>query len=345
MTKVKKLEGFMKGINLGGWISQGENNPDYINGFITEDDIKRIASWKVDHVRLPVDYDIIQDEDENPSELGHKCIENCIEWCKKYGLNIVLDLHKTAGYVFDDQEGSSFFESEKLQERFYRIWEDLAKRYSKHKDMLILELLNEVVDPSVAVQWNEIAAKAIKIIREISKDVRIIVGGVENNAVTSIILLDPPADENIIYTFHCYEPLIYTHQGAYWIETMPLDFRISYPASFEEYMKNSKDYLADRAGFLLNDKFGFNEIGPDFFEKLFREAIEVAAERNVALYCGEYGVIDRADPKESIKWYRDINSVFEKYGIGRAAWTYKEKDFGLIGPAYDEIRDEIIELL
>ena len=95
----------------------------------------------------------------------------------------------------------------------------------------------------------------------------------------------------------------------------------------------------------LNDKFGFNEIGPDFFEKLFREAIEVAAERNVSLYCGEYGVIDRADPKESIKWYRDINSVFEKYGIGRAAWTYKEKDFGLIGPAYDEIRDEIIELL
>ena len=53
----------------------------------------------------------------------------------------------------------------------------------------------------------------------------------------------------------------------------------------------------------------------------------------------------RADPKESIKWYRDIQSVFEKYGIGRAAWTYKEKDFGLIGPAYDEIRDEIIALL
>ena len=345
MAKVKKLDGFMRGINLGGWISQGENDPEYIKNFITEDDIKRIASWKVDHVRLPVDFDIIQDENENPIELGHQCIENCIAWCRKYGLNLVLDVHKADGYVFDAYKGSEFFNDERLQEKFYRLWDDLARRYSKHKDMIILELLNEVVDPNVAEQWNEIAAKAIKVIRNISPDVRIIVGGVENNAITSIKLLDPPADENIIYTFHCYEPLIYTHQGAHWIDTMDVNFRISYPAPFEEYLKHSKEQLGEKAGFLFDEKFGFTEIGTDFFEKFFREAIEVAAERNVTLYCGEYGVIDRADPKESIKWYRDIQSVFEKYGIGRAAWTYKEKDFGLIGPAYDEIRDEIIALL
>lgn len=342
---IKKLEGFQKGINLGGWLSQGELDLGYINTFITEDDIKRIASWKVDHVRLPVDYDVIQAYDETPIESGHRCILNCIEWCKKYGLNIVLDLHKTAGYVFYDQKGSNFFENAELQERFYRIWDDLAKRYSKYSDMLILEILNEVVDPNVAVQWNKIADKAIRTIRNISKDVRIIVGGVENNSITSIKLLDPPADENIIYTFHCYEPLIYTHQGACWIETMPLDMRLPYPADFELYKEKSAEILGDRAGFLMDESFGFNEIGPDFFEKLFKEAIQIASERDVTLYCGEYGVIDRADPHDSIRWYRDINSVFNKYGIGRAAWTYKEKDFGLIGPAYDEIRDEIISLL
>lgn len=342
---IKKLEGFQKGINLGGWLSQGELDLGYINTFITEEDIKRIASWKVDHVRLPVDYDVIQAYDETPIEAGHRCIVNCIEWCKKYGLNIVLDLHKTAGYVFDDQKGSNFFESIELQERFYRIWDDLAKRYSKYSDMLILEILNEVVDPNVAVQWNKIADKAISTIRKISKDVRIIVGGVENNSITSIKLLDPPADENIIYTFHCYEPLIYTHQGAYWIETMPLDMRLPYPADFELYKEKSAKILGDKAGFLMDERFGFNEIGPDFFEKLFKEAIQIANERDVTLYCGEYGVIDRANPHDSIRWYRDLNSVFNKYGIGRAAWTYKEKDFGLIGPAYDEIRDEIISLL
>lgn len=342
---IKKLDGYMRGINLGGWISQGEKDLSYIENFITEDDIKRIASWKVDHVRLPVDYDIIQNEDETPIESGHKCIENCIAWCRKYGLNMVLDLHKTAGYVFDDQKGSNFFESEALQNRFYRIWDDLAKRYSKHSDIIIFELLNEVVDPNVAVQWNGIANKAIQIIRNISSDIKIIIGGVENNSITSIKLLDPPADENIIYTFHCYEPLIYTHQGAYWIDTMPLDMRLPYPDDFENYLKKSEEILGDRAGFLMDKSFGFDKIGPDFFEKLFKEAIEIARERDVILYCGEYGVIDRANPHDSIRWYRDINSIFNKYGIGRAAWTYKEKDFGLIGPAYDEIRDEIISLL
>jgi len=342
---IKPLEGYYRGINLGGWISQGEEDLSYIENFITEDDIKRIASWKVDHIRLPVDYNIIQAEDESPLESGHKCIENCISWCRKYNLNIVLDIHKTAGYVFDDQKGSDFFESTELQERFYRLWDYLAKRYSKEADILIFELLNEVVDPKVAVQWNEIAAKAIKVIRKTSKDVKIIVGGVENNSITSVKLLDPPADENIIYTFHCYEPLIYTHQGAYWIETMPEDMRLPYPDKFENYLEKSEKILGDRAGFLMDKSFGFDKIGPDFFEKLFKEAIEVANERNVSLYCGEYGVIDRANPRDSIRWYRDINSIFNKYGIGRAAWTYKEKDFGLIGPAYDDIRDEIISLL
>lgn len=342
---MKKLEGYEKGVNLGGWISQCEKELHHIETFITEKDIEQIASWKTDHVRLPVDYDMIQNEDESPDENGHRCIENCIKWCKKYGLNMILDLHKTDGYVFDNQKGSTFFESEKLQDKFYKIWDDLAERYSKYSDMMIFELLNEVVDPNVSDLWNEISGKCIDRIRNISKDIKIIVGGTEHNSITSVKKLAPPKDENIIYTFHCYEPLIFTHQSAYWIETMPLDLKLSYPAPLELYKEKSEKILGDRSGFLMDNRFGFDKIGTDFFEKLFKEAIEVANERNVVLYCGEYGVIDRANPHDALKWFKDINAVFKKYSIGRAAWTYKGKDFGISDPVFDDVRDEIIALL
>ena len=56
-------------------------------------------------------------------------------------------------------------------------------------------------------------------------------------------------------------------------------------------------------------------------------------------------MIDRAPAPSVVLWYRDIHSIFEKYGIGRAAWNYKEKDFGITGAHYDSVREELIRLL
>lgn len=67
--------------------------------------------------------------------------------------------------------------------------------------------------------------------------------------------------------------------------------------------------------------------------------------KKVKLYCGEYGVIDLASPVDTIKWYQAIHAIFEKYEIGRAAWTYRGKDFGLERPELNEVRAQLIELL
>ncbi len=45
-----------------------------------------------------------------------------------------------------------------------------------------------------------------------------------------------------------------------------------------------------------------------------------------------------------MKWYRCIHEIFEKYHIGRAMWSYKEMDFGLVDAHYDPIRKELLEL-
>ena len=76
-----------------------------------------------------------------------------------------------------------------------------------------------------------------------------------------------------------------------------------------------------------------------------REAAEAAEKNGVALYCGEYGVIDRTDPEDALAWFRMIHEAFEHYGIGRAAWSYREMDFGLSDERMDAVRDELIGLL
>ena len=342
---MNKFTGYVKGINLGGWLSQCNHSKETYNTFITESDIERIAGWGLDHVRLPIDYELVETEDGSYIEEGFKYIDNCLEWCKSYGLNMILDLHKTAGYSFDEYETSTgFFENKKLQNRFTSLWEELAKRYGKYEDRLTFELLNEIVDPEVAGIWNGIAKHTIEVIRQIAPTIKIIIGGVRNNSVDSVKLLDMPYDKNIVYTFHFYEPLIFTHQAAYWVKKMTNDFRTTYPSDISKYISETNEFLPIENGEIYNN-ITQDTIDKEVFEVAFSEAISVAKERGVALYCGEYGVIDQAELPSTLAWYTDINSTFEEYGIGRAAWTYKGKDFGITDEHYAPILDKLINLL
>lgn len=341
---MRKVYGFQKGVNLGGWLSQGSLDKEHLDTFITEQDIATIDSWGADHVRLPVDYENIENEDGSIKEDGYTYIDNCISWCRKYHLNLVLDLHKTYGYIFDDPAYSSeFFYNPKMQDRFLSLWKNIINRYYKDSDILMLELLNEVVPSNVVDEWNDLAARAINVIRSVSKNVKILYGGVSYNAVTSIKKLLPPQDANIIYNFHCYEPLIFTHQTAWWVEDMPKDFHMNYPGSIDDYIKISKTMKGAMCGALADENVRPSSLGPDFFEAIFKDGIETGEKYDVPLYCGEYGVIDQAPPEDTVRWFRDINTVFEKHGIGRAVWNYKEKDFGISGEHYDSVRNDLIK--
>lgn len=343
---MRELTGYKKGINLGGWLSQcgADNyNDQHYSTFITEADIERIASWGLDHVRLPIDYNVIQNEDGSFIESGFGYIDNCIEWCRKYNLKIILDLHKAMGYVFDDATYCQFFEEEKLQDIFVSLWEEMARRYAKYHDFIILELLNEVTAAETALIWNRIADRTIKAIRAISKDVRIMIGGIFNGSIYGLTLLEKPADDNVVFTYHCYSPLAFTHQGAYWVDRLPRDFRLTYPGTVDDYRAISSKFFGND----FDEEYAYdgNMVDTEYFERLFSTVIEVSEKYNVPIYCGEYGVIDCADLPSTVNWYRDINAAFEKLGIPRAAWTYKSKDFGLIDDHYADVCQDIVKLL
>ena len=342
---MKHFNGFRKGVNLGGWISQfREYDLEHFDSFITEKDIADIASLGFDHVRVPVDYNVLEDEQGNTIESGFRYLENCRQWCEKNGLNMLIDLHECYGYSFDplkkDMDRRKFFYDQALQDRFFALWEKIARRFCGYPDQVAFEPLNEVVLFEVREAWNEILRKYIKLIRSIAPQSFIIVGGVFYNSVMTVDWLSVPVDSKIVYNFHCYEPTIFTHQGAYWQEQMPLDFRIGYPMPVEEYRKKHKEIYHDTDGAIFMD--GVSEMGIGFFEKIFRPAIDKAERDGVALYCGEYGVIDKADNNSKILWLEDINHAFDKFGIGRALWNYKEKDFGLVDASFESIRQRFI---
>ncbi len=344
-TTSNRLE-FVRGINLGGWLSQCSHTQSHYRTFIQKKDIERIASWGLDHVRLPVDYNLLQDEDGLLIPENFIYITNCIEWCREYNLFVVIDLHKSAGFSFENvQDYNDLLHEEVLVAQFIELWEEIAKRYGRENNVAF-ELLNEIVRPEDNENWMKLARKTVAIIRHYAENTKIIIGGYYNSSIVSVKDIANPFDSDIVYTFHFYDPYLFTHQGAYWADGMDEKFRMKYPVSSAEYFNE----IVPSAGFserffttdgLLKNK-GFTE---DYFEEAFREAVEVCNKRNVPLYCGEYGVILNADVESMINYLRHIHKVFDGYGISRSLWTYKEKDFGLLDSRYDTVREELLRLL
>lgn len=342
---MKKLEGYMHGVNLGGWLSQCDHTKERYDNFIKEEDIEVIKNWGLDHIRVPIDYDLVEDNEGNYKEDGFAYLDKVLDWAEKYGLNMILDLHKTFGFSFDDGEAETgFFENASYQERFYKLWEEFAKRYGKYSDRLCFEILNEVTEKEYCDIWNEISTKCIKRIRAIAPDIKILLGGYYNNSIEALKDLALPVDENIVYNFHCYEPLVFTHQGGYWVAGMDTNFRMPFDVTYGKYNEYTEQNLARYAAD-FSDFDPDKVMGVDYFENLVSEAVRVAEERNVALYCGEYGVINLATAEDTVKWYKMICSVFEKHGIGRAAWSYKEMDFGLVDDHMKSVIDELVKIL
>ena len=316
---MRELTGLKKGVNLGGWLSQCDYSLDRLNHFIEEPDFAVIASWGADHVRLPFDYNIVQAEDGSFIEDGFARLEKAIAWSKKNGLKIVLDLHKTKGFSFDKgEQESGFFDSEKLQDGFYALWEEMAKRFGNDAEHVVFELLNEITDQSFIDAWNRISAECIKRIRKFAPDVLILVGSYWNNAPEAVKDLAAPVDDKVIFNMHCYDPMKFTHQGAYWTDMIVREERYS----FEDM-----------------------NITADYFKERFASAVETANQYNTGLYCGEYGVIDVVAPEDALKWFKVIHEAFEELGISRSAWSYRKMDFGLSDERMSGVINELVKYL
>ena len=310
--------GFKKGVNLGGWFSQCDYSEDRLNNFITEADFKQIAALGFDHVRIPIDYNVIQNPDGTMRPEGLRRIDAALALCDKYGLKTVLDLHKTPGYSFDAEEKEAgFFESESYQERFYWIWETLAEWFAGMSDRVAFELLNEVTEARFLPAWKRISRECVRRIRFFAPDTIILLGSYNWNSARTVPELDAPYDDKVVYNFHFYEPHAFTHQGAYWMPELR-DKRMAYA-----------DCGASEA----------------WFEDFLAPAVEKAKKENCELYCGEFGVIDVVPPEEAVKWFKDLHTVFERHDIAHAMWSWKQMDFGLIDPRMDGVRDALLELL
>ena len=329
---MKKFEGFEKGMGIGGWLTNYKRfnvlpedkrycltigDFEHFYSYITEKDIEYITSLGLDHIRLGFDQLVIEKKQGVYRENIFALIDSFIGWCEKYGLNVVLNLHKAIGNYCDIKEEKELLDDDALQERFIDMWRAFENRYS-NKTSVAFELLNEVRDVNPEL-WNNLAEKTVIALRELNKTRKIIIGSISWNDPAFLNMLRIFDDENVIYTFHTYAPFEFTHQrGVLQPTTLFYNREMPYPSDIERYRD------ARLVGYGETNAYpDFDKMDIEFIKKSLQPAVDFKKQNpDKIVWCGEFGTIRHANIKWRENWMRDVISVLKENEIPYCVWNY-----------------------
>jgi len=330
---MRHWKGLEHGMGIGGWLTNYKRfnvltreqqlqltigDFEHFASYITERDVKYIASLGMDHIRLGFDQLVVEEEEGRyrAEIMGH--LDRFIGWCEKYNLQIVLNMHKAIGNYCDIKEDIELLDDDSLQRRFIACW-TYFEEYFAGKPDVIFEILNEVRDVPKE-KWNSLVRRTVEALRSMNPTRRIIIGSSCWNSADKLDELEVfEDDENIGYTFHIYSPHEFTHQRG--VLQQPHCFYnrdMPYPGDIERY----RDFQKTVSG-RENPYPQYDRMDRRFMEDALRPAVEFTkAHPNAFLWCGEFGTIRHAKIEWREAWMRDVISILKENDIDYCVWNY-----------------------
>ena len=239
------------------------------DNYITEADIAYIKQTGANTIRLPFNYKLFTREDymgKNDETEGFKQMDKVMDWCRKYDLHLILDMHDCPGGQTGDNidNGHGYpwlFESESSQQLFCQIWQKIASRYKDEPVILGYELMNEPIATmfsdslraALNAKLEPLYKRATKAIREVDQNHIILLGGAQWNGNFEPFS-DWKFDNKIMYTCHRYggEPTKAAIQSI-------IDFRdkIKLPMYMGEIGHNTDQWQADFCATMKKANIGY----------------------------------------------------------------------------------------
>jgi endoglucanase len=304
-----------RGTNIAHWLSQSERRGEERAKFITEKDIRFIDSVGFDHIRLPIDEEQMWDETGKRNDDAFTLLNNCLDWCQKAGLRVVVDLHILRSHHFN-AEVKPLWSVPAEQDKFIGFWKDLSGVLKDRPEaMVAYEFMNEPVadDPE---EWNVLLARVVDSLRKWEPTRVLVIGSNRWQSATTFDQLKVPKnDSNIVLSFHFYEPFFLTHYHAGWTNLKDFNGEVNYPGQIV-LNSNLPEHL--------------RVYNRDTLIKMMEKPLRVAATLKLPLYCGEFGIYNNFFPSAKLAWYKDMISIFEEHNIGYANWNYKSGAFGIV---------------
>ncbi len=301
-----------RGVNFGNMLEAPQEG--WWGQSVRDEYIDSAAAAGFTSVRLPVRWsnhaEPIPPYTVDPAFLAH--VDTIVTKLLAKGFTVVLNMHhyrQLDGDAPDD--GDVQVDTTKLDVRFLTIWQQVAERFQGKSDRLVFELYNEPHGRLGAAKWNDLAARALGVVRKTNPSRVVMIGPVSWNNAGALASLRLPNDADLVVTIHNYEPFSFTHQGAEWVSPV-LPLGVTCCTAAQEAALTAP--LATAATW--------------------------ASANHYPMFLGEFGAYEKADMASRARFTRLMRDQAETRGITWAYWEFCA-GFGVYDPASHTFRPEL----
>jgi hypothetical protein len=223
---------FRRGVNTWPWFDLTREYPapsrDYAwppfqqqRATPTARDLRRLAAAGFDFIRLPVDPGPMLAADASHRAMLLAAVLDAVREARDAGLGVILNLQPN--------EATHYWNSRTLiasaaapEFSAYRALVTVVAGALGKLDMprLALEPVNEPPQACTAREWVAAQGALLGAARRAAPRLALVATGSCGSMVSGLVALDPAPLEPlapVLYTFHFYEPYLFSHQGAPWM--------------------------------------------------------------------------------------------------------------------------------
>lgn len=319
----RRAQNLRHGINLSHWYAQVFDAKGYtkehFETYDTAQDMALIKQMGFDHARFTLNCApmfLRGQADRIPADYL-AMVDSAVKMILDQGLAVIVDIHPDGDFKarLATDDGSV--------EQFEDFWRALARHYSTFDpDKVFFEVLNEP-EFRDRYRWAGVQARLVRAIREGAPNHTIIVAGANWSSITELLFMEPLRDPNLIYNFHFYDPIIFTHQGATWSTNFVHYLgKVPYPST-PENVQTAVTQAPDPANQQAILRYGLDRWNAQRVDAEIALAAAWGKRWHVPLTCNEFGVYRQtAAPEDRAAWIHDVRTALEKYGIGWTMWDY-----------------------
>jgi endoglucanase len=316
VTMSAPLPGFQRGINFGNALDAPREGAWGVT--ISETHFEMAKQAGLDHVRLPVCFSA-HAADEAPYTIAPALFDR-IDWvleqAQSRGLSVILDLHHYRELMKKPKEHG---------DRLVALWKQIGARFKHAPPSVAFELINEPCDELKPDILNPLTRRALAAVRAENPTRTVIVDSYFWAAADRLKELDLPQDPNLVASFHMYQPILFTHQGAQFMGPEYQTRGVVFPGPPQAPLSPvaaaletpwAKEWFAGYNAAPV----GENPNGPKAIFDYFKIVEDYVAATGRRVYLGEFGVSVVADPKSRTNWIRLVRKEAERRRIGWAIW-------------------------
>jgi endoglucanase len=320
-------------------MARGFNLPDQVPARPLQRPDRATLKWLrargMTHVRLPVRGEAVMARFSGPTTI-HAAIDDL-----KRVIDVLLDLDFAVS--IDMHPGDDFGHLHRADpaaalSALTDGWRNLAAPIkSMPADRVFAELLNEPQTDGAI--WRVQVERMVAELRRDLPSTTFVVGPAPYQRVEALAAWRPLDDSNIVYSFHYYDPMAFTHQGLTWDAADPLSRLedVPFPTS------RSDPAMARLLG-------GLRQRGDANLASSIERALEQAwtgktiagqfapladwsRRHDAPVILNEFGVLRFKAPRAArLRWLKAVRESAQASGFGWAHWEYNQ-GFGLLDEA------------